>query len=299
MSALLSFGFGYIHKILNKLSRITAKLSNKFDSQQRLGRGVVASTKYDMVTSAGESYYADQYWHVLDPHLKLLPSEAKFLDLGCGQGRFALKLARRFPRGLVLACDLSAEAIEQAKQYASSHNFQNIHFAFQSIHDFLQTQSSRSVDAIMMTEVTFFYPQWKEDMFRFMQILKPGGIVIISFRSQYYDALWMARRKQFENVERLLNDRRGAILGSSTEYTWQQSHEIRQILSEEFKLEILEMFGVGACSGITGDPHDYCKPDDLSKAERDLLMNLELAIGKSVPDGGRYILAIARKTKCD
>jgi len=64
----------------------------------------------------------------------------------------------------------------------------------------------------------------------------------------------------------------------------------------KYRLELLELRGLGVCSGIPGDPHDsICQPSQLTIEERDKLMELELELGKTVPDAGRYILAVLRK----
>ena len=46
------------------------------------------------------------------------------------------------------------------------------------------------------------------------------------------------------------------------------------------------------------DPHDdICQPAQLSNAERmqHMELELELELGRTVPDGGRYILAVVRQ----
>jgi len=93
----------------------------------------------------------------------------------------------------------------------------------------------------------------------------------------------------------LLGARNGRIFNSSVEYTWQTSSEIRNILSEA-GFELADIRGIGVCSGILGDPlADVCIPSELSDAERNSLMKLEIELGRGVIDGGRYMLAIARK----
>ena len=114
-----------------------------------------------MVSAPDESYYADQYWRIISPHLERLPQEARILDLGCGQGRFTIRLGRLFPRGKLLGCDLSNEAIAQARVYAARDSVDNIDFRVQPISECLAEFGGRTADVVLLVEVSFFYPQWK------------------------------------------------------------------------------------------------------------------------------------------
>lgn len=296
MKNFLSHLLNYSARVLGKLSRLVLGLARKWESVDFQQRSVISSTHYDMVMAPDEPYYAEQYWQVLLPHLGQLPEDAQILDLGCCQGRFTIRLGKLFGHGQIVGCDLSAEAITKARDYAALNSKGNIDFRVQSIADCLGSFSAKSVDAILLTEVTFFYPKWEQDLPCIIQTLKPGGILIISFRSQYFDALCLVRGRRWEGVDPVLQDRQGAVFGSSTVFTWQTSSEIRALLVQSYGLELLDLRGIGVCSGIPGDPHDYiCQPSQLGEAERMQLMKLELELGKSVPNGGRYILAVARK----
>jgi hypothetical protein len=70
------------------------------------------------------------------------------------------------------------------------------------------------------------------------------------------------------------------------------------LLIRDHGLDLLELCGIGVCSGIPGDPHDHIvQPSQLDSGEKDHLMRLELELGRSVPDAGRYMLTVARKPK--
>ena len=62
-------------------------------------------------------------------------------------------------------------------------------------------------------------------------------------------------------------------------------------------LEVLRTAGIGVCSGITGDPHALItRPGRLPPTAKSHMMKAELELGTVVPDAGRYILTIARRT---
>lgn len=256
------------------------------------------STRYDMVSAPDEPYYADQYWLVISPVLMGMPEEVQCLDLGCSQGRFSLRLANRFPQGKVQACDLSEPAITAARRNADEASLRNVEFRVESIGQTLKYCGTESQDIVMMTEVTFFYPDWRLQMAEIMRVLRPGALLLMSFRSQYFDALCLVHGRLWHNTDMLLEKRRGYILDGQLEFSWQTSREIRSLLTCKYGLDLLELCGIGVCSGIPGDPHDYIvRPSQLDSGEQDHLMKLEIELGRSVPDAGRYILALAQKKK--
>lgn len=278
-----------------RLSRVTLRLARPWEPVDLHERAVIKSTSYDMVEAPDELYYADQYWSLMRPYLEVLPEDATILDLGCGQGRFTIRLGKLFERGHVVACDLSASAITQARAYASQYDTGNIEFHVLPIADCLKALDDESVDAILLIEVTFFYPRWQEAVLDAVRTLRPGGMLFVSFRSQYFDALSMVRIRRWEDMQHVLQERKGAILGS-TGLTWQTSEEVRTLLTESVGLEVLELCGIGVCSGIVDDPHHHiCRPSQLTEMERERLMTIELELGKTVPDSGRYMLAVTRK----
>lgn len=285
----------FIARALSKFSRLLLKFARRFEPSGIQRRNVISSTRYDMVLAEDEPYYAEQYWNIIVPHLNGFSSDANALDLGCSQGRFSIKLGQCFGQGSVVGCDLSADAISRAFGYAARHSVENVDFRVQPIADCVSGFSEKSIDVVMMTEVTFFYPNWKQDLPGIMNVIKPGGLLVISFRSQYFDALCLVRGQLWEGIDQVLQDRQGTIFGSSTVFTWQTSEEIRSLLVDDCGLELLELRGIGVCSGIPGDPHDVIsRPSQLSDDEKLQLMKLELELGKTVPDAGRYILAVAR-----
>lgn len=283
--------FGKVTRTLNNLSSIFAPK----DIQETLVRG---STCYDMVVAPDEPYYGDQYWRVISPFFMLMPEGPQCLDLGCSQGRFSLRLAHRFPHGKVLACDISDTAIAAGRQNADKAGLRNLEFRVESIGQTLQSCGTESQDIVLMTEVTFFYPDWRLQMDEIMRVLRPRALLLMSFRSQYFDALCLVRGRFWHNTGMLLEKRRGHIFDGQLEFSWHTSEEIRALLTCEYGLDILELCGIGTCSGIPGDPHEQmARPSQLDSAEQKQLMRLELEMGRSVPDSGRYILAIAQKKR--
>ena len=292
----LLFDVSYLAaRLLGKASRSFLALSQRFVSREWQAAATVASTNYDMMSAPDERYYADQYWRLLAPALQGIASEARCLDLGCSQGRFSLRLAERFPQGSVIACDLSRSAIDAARVSARERGMRNVDFRVDSIGALLSGLPSDSQDVLFMTEVTFFYPEWQAAYPRMLEVLRPGGLLVMSFRSQYFYSLYVARARLWSSVSTVVDARRGKILGSPTEFSWQTSSEIRQLF-EQSGVTLVSIYGIGVCSGIPGDPHDViARPSQLHPGEAGSLMDLECALAASNPDAGRYLLAIGRK----
>ena len=285
----------FLGRAISYVGRIVRAFALTMDPDKSGLGAVIGSTQYNMVTAPDEPYYLEQYWCVLSEHLPSLQEGSLVLDLGCGQGRLSLRLASLFPNSKILGCDLSDQAIVAATTFAEEREIKNASFVTQSISEFLATTTPSSVDLIIFTEVTFFYANWRSDLPSILRSLKSGGVLVLSSRTQYFDGLCLVKHGMWENVEMLLGARNGRIFNSSVEYTWQTSCEIRNILSEA-GFELADIRGIGVCSGILGDPlADVCIPSELSDAERNSLMKLEIELGRGVIDGGRYMLAIARK----
>lgn len=267
--------------------------------QQMDVRGVARSTvKYDMFAAPDELHYQRQYLHWISSAWseRSAGAPAKILDLGCGQGRLLIPLAKMFPAAQCLGVDLSKTAIQQAQQYAAQEGVPQIVFRESSIESALAGLKDESVDLLIMTEVTFFMPGWRAALDEVRRVLRAGGMVAVAFRSLYFDGLCLVRGRRWEQFDRLLNGRNGAIFGGETIFTWQTAEEIRQIIKQELRLELRVLAGIGCCSGLPGDPHDQiARPSLLGAEEAAALLRLELAVARDVPDAGRYMLAIATR----
>lgn len=252
---------------------------------------------YDMMGSPDESYYARQYMHWILPEL-----ESRFqghgpfiLDLGCGQGRLSLPLAKwNLGRGgQVLGVDLAGPALVKARQRSSE--LPNLSFQQGDLLEYLKAQQKDCADVILLLEVTFFLPQWRETLREIARVLKPGGVSFVAFRSQYYNLLQNVWSWRWEGACMALEKREGYLWGEPVWYTWQTPDEIRE-LYRELGLKTLRVLGIGVCSGLEEDPHStIIRPSKLSAQEQDRLMEIECRAAEAYAACGRYILAIGEK----
>ncbi len=283
---------------LRQAMRLERRLNDSFD-QAAHNKAVVQSTcRYDMFSAADEGYYQNQYWHWIEKFLtqeKVNPHGC-FLDAGCGHGRMSIPLAKWCGvHGKVTGIDLSEPAIEQAKQYAHEEQV-SVEFFATDLLIFLQKTETDSFDGVLLLEIVFFLPNYKAILKEITRVLKPGGFFIGSFRSQYFNLLHSMRNGLWDSTDMILGQRTGALVGGAVQFNWHTLPELRSTL-QELAFDICHVVGIGSCSGIPGDPHDFVRPSVLSKQEKMSLMKSEKTIGELLPETGRYILISSKLKK--
>jgi ubiquinone/menaquinone biosynthesis C-methylase UbiE len=260
---------------------------------QHANRMAQSASKHDMLAHSDEPYYADQYvhWIVEEAHHLLSQPRARILDLGCGQGRLSLRLAGLSSDLEVRGVDLSTNAVNQARQYAAAQNISNVEFIVGDALDFVRAQPDADCDVAVVTELCFYFPRYRELLADLYRILKRGGCLAVSFRSQYFNLLHWVRQREWDDVDRICKDREGLL--ESSWFSWQTPDDIRQLLAEVGFPDV-RIRGIGICSGIEGDPLSHiARPSDLWPEEKSRLRSVETALAEQYAACGRYILALA------
>ena len=116
---------------------------------------------------------------------EIVPEKA--VDLGCGAGRNAGELLKKYPRAHVTAVDYSALSVEKAKEY-------NRKMIDAGRCDVLQGDVSEldlpdeAFDLATAFETIYFWPGPERSFARVAKVLKPGGIFLICNESDGRDA---------------------------------------------------------------------------------------------------------------
>lgn len=104
-----------------------------------------------MAEDSGQTVLAALFDHILPlaPELpERLESGMTALDVGCGQGRALLMMAERFPHSQFTGYDLSAEAINWAREQARQKGLKNAHFEVCDLSDFDETANPGCFDLV-------------------------------------------------------------------------------------------------------------------------------------------------------
>jgi SAM-dependent methyltransferase len=103
-----------------------------------------------------------------------LGTAGRVLDFGCGPGFLAEAIASRTP-GEVIGADLNAEFVERATARKQADNLSFLHINGDS----LVSQAGR-VDRLLCKNVLEYVPDVEATLQSFLDVLEPGGEVLIS-----------------------------------------------------------------------------------------------------------------------
>lgn len=284
------------------LTRIEAALAKQFAQRpqalERLAQdaSVRATRQHNMAADPDESFYLRQYLFWLDQVIEARRYDwqgARVLDLGCGSGRLTLPLAERFaPAGVkeIVGLDVSGPAVAQAEAAAWQAGFQEvITFIVSDALDFLRSSPSGRFQFIACIELLYGLPRYKEILSELGRVITPGGLLFITFRPKYYNLLRMLFQRDAEGFNTVLSGEAGPIYGPSP-FNWQTPQEAKRLLDQSgFKAG--NVWAIGACSGIPGDPMaSIAQPSRLSPEERNTLIDAEIKLAVEMPEAGRYFL---------
>ncbi|MDA8907428.1 class I SAM-dependent methyltransferase [Planktomarina sp.] len=288
------------------LDRMDKVLESETDSGVHTFLVKRAAARYDMTASADEQYYAVRYGDFIAAELARLKIKGGHLvDLACGQGRLILEMHKR---GICFdettGVDFSGEVLQQCRQILDETLPDNSVVLKESdIHKYVEDMNDHSADVILVLEVLYMVFEPEKIYQQLSKKLRPGGVAFLSLRSDLFYALTLLKQGLYESTEKIVSENVGDILGSGVSLNWTNSERILREFPEKYGLEVAAITGIGSCSGILGDPQDQiCRPSQLGEAAQKYLAQLELAMGKSHPNSGRYILfsvtkATANKAK--
>ncbi|MEZ4524127.1 MAG: methyltransferase domain-containing protein [Thermomicrobiales bacterium] len=127
---------------------------------------------------------ATEYHRLANPHvswgrrvLDRLPLNGNetVIDAGCGSGRLTAELAGQLPNGQVIAIDLSANMLEQAKQHLLPLAGSRVRFRQA---DLQHLSVDEPVDAIFSTAALHWVLDHQTMFDHFFAALKPGGWLV-------------------------------------------------------------------------------------------------------------------------
>ncbi|MEM6709922.1 MAG: class I SAM-dependent methyltransferase [Pseudomonadota bacterium] len=118
-----------------------------------------------------------------------LSHTARLLELGCGTGTTALRLAPQV--GHILATDLSPAMIAIASRKARATQIDNVDFECQSAADV--RLPAASVDAVLAHSLLHLLENWHAVIANAYRTLRPEGVFVTSTVCLADDAAWLER----------------------------------------------------------------------------------------------------------
>ena len=164
-------------------------LIHRFFNQTRKPEGMLGKLMLRGMNS-GHAKLAD--WGI--SHLPA-QSVSQVVDLGCGAGRNAGELLKRYPAAHVSAIDYSALSVEAARAYNREMIDAGRCTVAQGDVSELKLQSEH-FDLATAFETVYFWPELERCFTQVARVLKPGGLFLICNESDGTDAA----SKKFEAI---------------------------------------------------------------------------------------------------
>jgi 2-polyprenyl-3-methyl-5-hydroxy-6-metoxy-1,4-benzoquinol methylase len=135
-----------------------------------------------MAEDSGQSVLSSLESHVLPlvPGLSdRLACGIRVLDVGCGSGRIANRLAEIHPKSGFVGMDLSAEAVERARSEAEEKGLRNAEFLVRDLSDFDQTAEPEAFDFVTTFDAVHDQARPLAVLRGICRTLKPDGIYLM------------------------------------------------------------------------------------------------------------------------
>ncbi len=142
-------------------------------------------------------------------------------DLGCGNGFYTLRMAKRIGDGQVLAVDIQPEMLADMRQRLEAESIENVTPILGSVYD--PRLPNESVDLVLLVDVyhEFSYPQ--EMLAKIRAALKPDGrAVFVEYRAEDPDIPIRPLHKMTRaQVIKELNANRFQLVSEFNDLPWQ------------------------------------------------------------------------------
>jgi len=244
-----------------------------------------------MCTEPSEDYYADIYLQFIKEDITTVfgRRSLKILDVGCGSGRISLPLAQEGHQ--ITGIDISTVSIEKARQYAKERGIP-IDFRVFDITNERGDIFGNDFDCIICTEMIYMIKNPDNLIRELRNLIKPGGLIIISFRTRLYYLLHFIMRGSWNDAELIANNYSG-MLFDGIKFNWVTIEKIAEMYSA-MGINPKKFRAIGPCSGIEGDPQAcFSIPAALNDNERVQLKTIEILMAEIYPEAGRYLYVAA------
>jgi 2-polyprenyl-3-methyl-5-hydroxy-6-metoxy-1,4-benzoquinol methylase len=244
------------------------------------------ASRYDMSAEPAEQFFTELYLRFIRQDIVDIFGSGKItiLDAGCGQGRISLPLMKEGHR--VTGIDLSPEAVDAARRNRESQGISG-DFRVLDITASPGEFPDNFFDCVICTEMIYMVEDPGEVIRTFSRIVRPGGLVIVSFRPKMYYLLLSVQNGSWGDLETISHTKGGRINGIWL--NWFTRDEIIDILTAA-GITVKRMCSIGKFSGIEGDPQaGFCNPEKVHSSTWNRLLDLEILHAHDNVENGRYL----------
>ena len=246
---------------------------------------------YDMYADPNEAFFARLYVERIARAAADagIHPPATLLDAGCQTGRLAIPFAKCGFQ--VTGIDTSGFALRRAKHHARDAGVAAA-FVQGDLMEVLRRSPQPQYDLVVCAEVIYL----THDLRAMAQVLadavRPGGLLCISHRPVAYYLIEALRHGDAATARRVLEQREGHFEGPFPErgdYNWQDATDLRRLYNE-LGLREVALYPIDRCAWLSG-----VNVSQLTEAQRDAWLEMELHAGEPSATCSRYVLVIATK----
>ena len=106
-----------------------------------------------------------------------LKADSTFIDIGCGVGFAAMPFAKKMPEGLVYACDISSEMLENLKKEIIEAGVKNV--APVKMDEVRCPLPDAIADAVLMQNIHHELENAIDNLKECRRLMKPGGVMAV------------------------------------------------------------------------------------------------------------------------
>ena len=248
---------------------------------------------YDMYTDPHEAFFAKLYVERIRQRAEeaRLRPPATMLEAGCQAGRLVVPLAALGFQ--VTGIDTSGFALRRAEAHARKAGV-DATLIQADVMEFLRRQRERRYDIVVCAEVIYQSSQYRAMVQVLAGAVKPGGLLVVSHRSMVYYFVEALRHGDLTTARQVLARREGDFEGPFPErgyYNWQTEDEL-DALYKGLGLQRVALYPIDRCAWLTG-----MGPSQLTSAEREAWLRMELQPSDARAGCARYILVIAEQPR--
>jgi len=110
---------------------------------------------------------------------RAVPSPARILDVGCGQGELLDELAARFPGARITGADISAEALASSRERSPGYQFVQLDLADPAFEEAHRGHLG-GFDLVVCSEVLEHIADAGTAARRLFELVAPGGVAVVT-----------------------------------------------------------------------------------------------------------------------